>query len=113
MGIALTNPTQKQVVDEAESITGASSVYSSSHLSFRRDLIEPLADDDVFEVATPAGRFRMTRAEFHATFPEVVTSSSYRDRGLYHYPMIPYKAFRFLVREPKVLVANQQPGGKG
>ncbi|BDC52503.1 hypothetical protein F183_A48180 [Bryobacterales bacterium F-183] len=75
---------------------------ASSFLTFRRDLIEPLADHDWFEVATPAGRFRMTRGDFHAQFPEVVASSSYRDRGEYHYPMIPYKAFRFLVpKEPR------------
>jgi hypothetical protein len=99
-------------VDEAESITGASSVYSSSHLSFRRDLIDPLADTDQFEVSTPAGRFRMTRADFYATFPEVVSSASYRDLGHYHYPMIPYKAFRFLVRETKSVLPDQQPGGE-
>ena len=71
-------------------------------MEFRRDTIEPLSSDAVFEIETPAGGFRMTKAEFHANFPEIVASVSYRDLGLYHYPMIPYKAFRFLVREPKV-----------
>lgn len=54
----------------------------------------------------------MTRADFYATFPEVVSSSSYRDRGLYHYPMIPYKAFRFLVRETKSVLPDQQTSGE-
>ena len=76
--------------------------YAATHLQFRRDTIEPLPDNAVFEIDTPAGVFRMTKADFHVHFPEIVSSVSYRDLGLYHYPMIPYKAFRFLVREPKV-----------
>jgi hypothetical protein len=74
--------------------------YATTHLEFRRDTIEPLPDDAVFEIETPAGTFRMTKQDFHTNFPEIVSSVSYRDLGLYHYPMIPYKAFRFLVREP-------------
>jgi hypothetical protein len=85
--------------------------YATAHLEFRRDTIEPLSDEAVFEVDTPAGTFRMTKHDFHATFPEIVSSVSYRDLGLYHYPMIPYKAFRFLVREPKVLAANGSGSG--
>ena len=80
--------------------------YTTPHLEFRRDTIEPLDADTVFEVETPAGLFRMTKGEFHETFPEIVESVSYRDLGLYHYPMIPYKAFRFLVREPRVMAAG-------
>ena len=83
--------------------------YTATHLEFRRNTIEPLSDDAVFEVDTPAGIFRMTKADFHAHFPEIVSSESYRVRGLYHYPMIPYKAFRFLIREPKVAVAGRNP----
>ena len=80
--------------------------YSATHLEFRRDTIEPLSDDTVFEIETPAGTFRMTKGQFHADFPEIVSSVSYRDLGLYHYPMIPYKVFRFLVREQKVAAAG-------
>jgi hypothetical protein len=92
MGLALTNNGIQISVSNG---------IKDNHLTFRRDLIEPLADTDAFEVCTPAGKFRMTRADFYAQFPEVVNSSSYRDRGMYQYPMIPYKAFRFLVREDK------------
>lgn len=84
---------------------GAAAAYESSHLTFRRSLIDALGDGDYFEVSTPAGRFRMSRSDFYAQFPEVVGSSSYRDLGEYQYPMIPYKAFRFLVREEKVAAA--------
>ena len=80
--------------------------YSATHLEFRRDTIEPLPTEAVFEVETPAGIFRMTKGEFHSEFPEIVSSVSYRDLGLYHYPMIPYKAFRFLTREPKAAAAG-------
>lgn len=82
-------------------IANVANVYASNHLTFRRDLIDRLGDEDIFEVATPAWRFRMSRADFYSQFPEVTGSSSYRDLGQYHYPMIPYKAFRFLVREQK------------
>lgn len=93
--------------------------YSATHLEFRRDTIEPLQDDATFEIETPAGTFRFSKAEFHQHFPEIVSSVSYRDLGLYHYPMIPYKAFRFLVHESKTMAAGssvssgveQQPNG--
>lgn len=75
--------------------------YAAKHLSFRKVVIEPLGMDEVFEVVTPAGTFRMKRGDLYAVFPEVVSSVSYRDRGEYHFPKIPYKAFRFLVREKK------------
>ena len=78
-----------------------STIGNGSYLTFRRDEIDPLADSDVFEVAASGGRirFRMTRADFYAQFPEAAASSSFREKGLYHYPLIPYKAYRFLVRE--------------
>jgi hypothetical protein len=82
-------------------------IYAAKHLEFRRDTIEPLPVTAVFEVDTPAGRFRMTKAEFHANFPEIVSSVSYRERGLYHYPMIPYKAFRFLVQKERSSVHHE------
>jgi hypothetical protein len=90
--------------------------YEANHLEFRRDTIEPLSDDAMFEISTPAGAFRMTKGDFHAQFPEIASSVSYRDLGLYHYPMIPYKAFRFLVREDKAAnlagePVDQQPDG--
>ena len=75
--------------------------YESQHLAFRKRDIEPLENGDVIEIATPAGTFRMTRGDLYADFPEVVESVSYRDEGEYHFPKIPYKAFRFLVREQR------------
>jgi len=88
-------------------VTNVANGYASNHLTFRRDLIDALGDDEFFEVTTPAGRFRMSRGDFYSQFPEVTVSSSYRDLGEYHYPMIPYKAFRFLVREEKAVAANR------
>jgi hypothetical protein len=41
--------------------------YEFHRLGFRADVIEPLADDDVFEVVTPLGTFRMTKRQFLAT----------------------------------------------
>jgi hypothetical protein len=58
--------------------------YWFSRLCFKRDIIESLGEDDTFEVATPAGAFRMTKGEFYADFANVAASRSYRDRGVYH-----------------------------
>ena len=80
--------------------------YTATHLEFRRDTIEPLPENSAFKIETPAGTFRLTKAEFHAHFPEIVSSFSYHVFGLYHYPMIPYKAFRFLVHDSKTLAAG-------
>lgn len=73
----------------------AAAEYTASRLSFRRDVIEALREDDAFRVVTPHGTFEMTRAEFHDTFAKVVASRSYREAGLYHYPTVPRRAERF------------------
>lgn len=77
--------------------TAARSVasYRFSRLCFRADVIEPLRDDDVFEVITPVGRFRLTKGEFYRAFPSVVASKSYRERRIYHYPKVPAVALRY------------------
>ena len=95
------------IIPNNSTIADVANGYASKHLTFRRDLIDALRDEEIFEIATPAGRFRMSRADLYAEFPEVTVSSSYRELGEYHYPMIPYKAFRFLVREEKALSASR------
>jgi hypothetical protein len=69
--------------------------YEFSRLCFKADMIEPLAAEDSFQVNTPKGSFRMTKAQFYRTFANVVASSSYRDKGIYHYPTVPGKAEQF------------------
>lgn len=70
--------------------------YMAGRLTFKRDVIEPLKEFDVFRVVTPHGTFQMTKADVYAAFPAVVRSRSYRDAGIYHYPRLPEaaKAFR-------------------
>jgi hypothetical protein len=69
--------------------------YTASRLLFRAAVIEPLRDDESFCVETPAGAFKMTKAEFYREFRNVVRSRSYTERGIYHYPSIPRKALQF------------------
>lgn len=69
--------------------------YAATRLSFRRDVIEPLGERDMFRVVTPQGTFEMTRAEFHDAFANVIASRSYRESGIYHYPTVPRRAERF------------------
>lgn len=71
--------------------------YQATRLLFKRSVIEPLNDDDVFQVVTPNGTFEMSKAEFVGEFSNVCASASYRDHGVYHYSTLPKKALRFLV----------------
>lgn len=71
--------------------------YRSSRLTFKRDVIEQLGDDDVFRVITREGVFEMTKSEFYRIFPRVSQSRSYRDAGSYNYPTIPDAAEQFRV----------------
>lgn len=75
--------------------TAVGACYRFSRLCFKASVIEPLRDDDVFEVVTPQGTFRMTKHEFYRDFPGVVQSISYRERGIYHYSTTPKRALRY------------------
>ena len=72
--------------------------YSYSRLCFKANLIEPLRLADTFRVDTPDDSFQMSKAEFYNVFSNVVATKSYLERGLYHYPTVPRKALRFLVK---------------
>jgi hypothetical protein len=72
--------------------------YRSTQLHFKASIIEPLADDNVFEIQTPDATWRMTKAQFYSAFPNVVASESYAGaRREYFYTKPPRKADRFLV----------------
>ena len=68
-----------------------------SRLCFRRNVIEPLGQNESFIVVTPVGKFRMTKADFYSKFRNVVESRSYSENGLYYYPKLPERAERFRV----------------
>lgn len=40
----------------------------------------------------------MSNADFYRVFDNVVQSASYRDKGIYHYPTTPAKAWPFVIR---------------
>ena len=69
--------------------------YESTRLLFKADVIEPLGERDRFRVVTPEGDFEMSKADFYGVFPNVARSRSYRERGIYHYPVVPGKAEQF------------------
>jgi hypothetical protein len=71
--------------------------YEATRLTFKRDAIEPLQADEAFEVVTPEGVFRMTKAQFYEAFPGVIASTSYQTSGLYNYARTPAKARPFLL----------------
>lgn len=70
--------------------------YSYSRLCFKADIIEQLKDNDAFAVHTPVGIFKMTKAEFYETFPNIVRSESYQRHRIYHMKNPTSKAMRFL-----------------
>jgi hypothetical protein len=70
--------------------------YRYGRLCFKADFIEPLADEDQFQVDTPEGSFVMSKREFRQVFPHVLQSRSYRRGRVYHYPRTPEKATGFL-----------------
>jgi hypothetical protein len=73
--------------------------YRATRLTFRRDVIEALADDDAFEVETPFGTFRFTKRQFYADFPRIPLTASYREMGLYHGAQLHLKALHRRIRE--------------
>jgi hypothetical protein len=91
------DPVPAPILDGGDPTIAAS--YRFSRLAFRSDVIERLGAHDIFEVITPNGRFRMTKSDFRRTFPNVIASKSYRERGLYHYSRLPRAALQFLLPE--------------
>ncbi|MGH9415631.1 MAG: hypothetical protein ACRD01_03305 [Terriglobales bacterium] len=83
--------------------------YQYGRLCFKRDVIEPLTENQVFEVATPMGTYRFTKRQFYATFPKIPLTQSFRERGVYHGAKLHLKAEHFRVpdrqqcRQPGVL----------
>lgn len=69
--------------------------YRYGRLCFKRDIIEPLAWNRPFEVITPFGSYRFTKRQFHAAFPSIPKTRSYRELGLYHVPKLHLRAGRF------------------
>ena len=70
--------------------------YSSSRLSFKADIIESLNNEDEFAVHTPCGVFKMTKADFYNTFPNIVKTESYQKGRLYSMKEPTRKAMQFL-----------------
>ena len=72
--------------------------YSATRLTFKRDLIEPLNDEDYFivHVSNDDSSYKMTKREFYETFNNVIKTSSYKKLGNYNYVKTPEKAFKYL-----------------
>lgn len=73
--------------------------YRASRLTFKRDQIEPLKADEVFEVVTPFGIYRFTKRDFYSEFANIPRTISYREHGLYHGATLHLKAQRFRIAD--------------
>jgi len=73
--------------------------YKSARLTFKRDDIEPLSNDDCFiiYVTNESKKYQMTKAQFYEVFDNVVSSKSHKDAGVYSYETTPSKAYKFII----------------
>jgi hypothetical protein len=96
--IRLRRKANSPVTTETSTSNGTTSTvsYKSKRLTFRREQIESLSQDGHLIIETPTGTFQMTRSQFEAEFPKVLTSASYSHAGVYHYPTIPEKAMKYM-----------------
>ena len=75
-------------------------VYTSTRLTFKRDEIEALGEDDYFKihVTNDNTSFKMKKKEFHDTFSNVINTKSYREFGNYNYKKTPDKALKYIIQ---------------
>ena len=93
-------PVETYQIEEIQKISRFITGYKHQRLCFYSSVIEPLHDEDLFQVETyNHGTFRFTKAQFHQHFPNVVKSVSYKEHGMYHYPTIPDKALPFKIKK--------------
>lgn len=71
--------------------------YNFKRLCFKKAIIEKLASDEAFRVNTPVGVFELTRKQFEDTFASVLLTASWQVYGIYHWPVVPKKALKYLV----------------
>ena len=93
-------PVETYQIEEIQKISRLITGYKHQRLCFYSSVIEPLHDEDLFQVETyNHGTFRFTKAQFHQHFPNVVKSVSYKEHGMYHYPTIPGKVLPFKIKK--------------
>jgi len=73
--------------------------YTATRLTFKRDEIERLNDDDYIKihVIQDNATYKMTKREFYQTFYNVVSSKSYKEIGSYNYRITPNQALKYLI----------------
>jgi hypothetical protein len=85
-------------LSNANTVYSNQEFYSSSRLTFKRDIIESLDEDGQFSVhVLPSNEvFTFTKKEFYQVFDNVIASKSYMVNGIYNYSRTPQKAYEFL-----------------
>jgi hypothetical protein len=73
--------------------------YHATRLTFKRNFIEPLDNEDYFivHVSNDNTSYKMKKKEFYETFNNVTQTSSYKNKGNYNYLKTPAKAFKYLI----------------
>ena len=78
----------------------ANGFHSSTRLTFKKDIIEPLSDNDYYiNDISGIGIFKITKKDFYKDFSNVVISSSYKEKGYYNYCLFPQKGYKYLIAD--------------
>jgi hypothetical protein len=83
--------------NDSNQLTVPKVTYRHSRLCFLKKEIEDLEAEDAFRIICNDGIFQMTKNEFYEIFDNIVSTRSYRDRGIYHSPKPPRKAIQFKI----------------
>lgn len=86
--------------------------YKSTRLTFKRDIIESLDDDDIYVNENAEGVFEISKRDFYRYFGNVATSKSYRKTGVYNYQTTPQKAYQFFTGEKLGSVTTENHKGQ-
>lgn len=93
-----TTGVQKDYNSLSKDIIGKVNYFEYSRLTFNKSFIEPLNLDDDFSihVSSTNETFTLTKRDFYTTFNNVVSSDSYKIKGIYSYTKIPQKTYKYL-----------------
>jgi hypothetical protein len=93
---------RRWMTEEAERIQNASKnagivEYEYPRLTFIKQVIESLSENQIFRVRCRDGLFEFTRREFESDFQKVIHSKQYQNYGFYAYRTTPERAHYYRI----------------
>lgn len=105
------NGSSVQIKVNVTSKTKNANYYKATRLAFKRDVIEPLKEDEKFSIylTNTNETFTMSKSEFYDVFRNVTKSNSYKLNGIYSYSTTPKKTYQFLLKKSTHLKQEAKP----